>query len=78
MLETILPEIIRTSEMLNEIAAASLEQNAGADQINVSMQQLNMVTQQNAAAAEQVAANARNLNEFAQALKSVLEYFKVG
>lgn len=78
VLETILPEIIRTSEMLNEIAAASLEQNAGADQINVSMQQLNMVTQQNAAAAEQVAANARNLNEFAQALKSVLEYFKVG
>ena len=77
MLETILPEIIRTSEMLNEIVLPALS-NAGADQINVSMQQLNMVTQQNAAAAEQVAANARNLNEFAQALKSVLEYFKVG
>ncbi len=40
MLDNIVPNIQRTSELVQEIAAASREQDAGAEQINSSIQQL--------------------------------------
>ena len=76
MVEKLMPEIERTSKLVREINASSLEQSTGADQINNALQQLNMVTQQNASSAEELASNAQQLAEQANKLKVVVEYFK--
>ena len=73
-----LPEIERTSKLVKEIAASSVEQNNGADQINNALQQLNNVTQQNAAASEELATNAEDMTSQAEMLKEMVSYFKTG
>jgi methyl-accepting chemotaxis protein len=52
MLATIVPDIERTSELVQEISAACREQTTGADQVNKAIQQLDQVIQQNASASE--------------------------
>ena len=54
-LDKLVPDIQKTAELVQEIAAASREQDAGSEQINKSIQQLDRVIQQNAAAAEEMA-----------------------
>lgn len=76
-LESLVPEIQKTSQLVQEITAASIEQNSGADQINSAIQQLNVVTQQNAAASEAMAANAEELFNQADNLKKAIAYFKI-
>ncbi len=72
-----LPDIKKTAELVQEIAAASVEQNTGADQVNGAIQQLSTVTQGNASAAEQMSSNAEELNSQAEELKSAVSYFKL-
>lgn len=43
LLADIVPEIEKTAKLVQEIAAASIEQNSGAEQINNAIQQLNVV-----------------------------------
>jgi len=78
LMATIMPEIEKTAKLVQEITAASLEQNSGADQINSAIQQLNQVTQQNAAASEELATNAEQLSGQAQQLKDNIAYFDTG
>jgi len=77
MLSELVPEIEKTSRLLQEITAASLEQNSGADQINNAIQQLNNVTQQNAAASEEMATSSEELAGQADQLKEQMLFFKV-
>ncbi len=72
-----LPDIKKTAELVQEIAAASIEQNTGADQVNGAIQQLSTVTQGNASAAEQMSSNAEELNSQAEELKAAVSYFKL-
>lgn len=72
-----LPDINRTAQLVQEIAAASVEQNTGADQVNGAIQQLSQVTQGNASAAEEMSSNAEELNGQAEELKSAVSYFKL-
>jgi methyl-accepting chemotaxis protein len=44
LLDALVPEIQKTSQLVQEIASASIEQNAGTDQINSAIQQLNTIT----------------------------------
>jgi len=76
-LNSIVPEIQKTSSLVQEISAASIEQNSGANQVNNAIQQLNNVTQQNAAAAEEMASSSEELNAQAEQLKDVISYFKI-
>ncbi|HRW63769.1 MAG TPA: Cache 3/Cache 2 fusion domain-containing protein [Bacteroidales bacterium] len=78
LMATIMPEIGKTAKLVQEISAASLEQNSGADQINNAIQQLNQVTQQNAAASEELATSAEELAGQAQQLKDNIAYFDTG
>ncbi len=73
----LIPEIERTAKLVQEIAAASLEQTSGADQVNTAIQQLNQVTQQNAAASEEMATSAEELSSQAEQLKEIIGYFKL-
>jgi len=76
-LQEIAPEIGRTAKLVQEIAAASIEQNSGADQINNAIQQLNQVTQQNAAASEEIATSSEELSSQAEHLLETISFFKI-
>lgn len=75
-LEQIVPEIQKTALLIEEITNASIEQKAGADQINNAIQQLSNVTQQNASSAEQLATNVESLTMLADKLNDLIAFFK--
>ncbi len=77
-LEKIAPEIQKTAVLVQDIVNASIEQNAGSDQINSAIQQLNNVTQQNASSAEQLASSVENLHLLAEKLNKLIAFFKIG
>jgi methyl-accepting chemotaxis protein len=77
MLAKLVPDIQKTSELVQEISAASKEQAGGADQINSAIQQLNQVVQQNAGAAEEMSSTAEELSAQASQLMEVMGFFKV-
>jgi len=77
MLERIVPDIRRTAELVQEINAASNEQNTGAIQINQALQQLDQVIQQNASASEEMSATSEELSSQAESLLDMINYFKV-
>ncbi len=77
MIGNLVPDIQKTSELVQGISASSKEQAAGADQINVAIQQLNQVIQQNAGAAEEMASMAAELSSQAGRLVDAIAFFKV-
>ncbi|MDR7308648.1 methyl-accepting chemotaxis protein [Rhodoferax saidenbachensis] len=77
LLDDIVPAIGKTSELVREIAAASLGQSGGAGQINAAMAQLNQITQQNASRSEELAATAEGMSSQAAQLQRVMDFFKV-
>ncbi|MDR7308651.1 methyl-accepting chemotaxis protein [Rhodoferax saidenbachensis] len=77
LLDAIVPAIGKTSELVQEIAAASSEQSSGAGQINTAMNQLNQITQLNAASSEELAATAEEMSSQAAQLQEVMGFFRV-
>ncbi len=77
MLMKLVPDIKKTSELVQEITAASREQASGTDQINSSIQQLNHVIQQNAGAAEEISSTSQELSSQADELLKTISFFKV-
>jgi methyl-accepting chemotaxis protein len=77
LLARILPDVQRTSELVQEITAASREQDAGAVQINKALQQLDQVIQQNASASEEVSATAGELAGQAEQLRAAIAFFQI-
>ena len=78
MLVKLVPDIQRTAELVQEISAASNEQNAGAEQINKALQQLEQVIQQNATASEEMASTSEELSSQAEQLQSAIAFFQLG
>jgi methyl-accepting chemotaxis protein len=78
MLDKLVPDIQRTAELVQEITAASKEQDAGAEQINKALQQLEQVIQQNASAAEEMASTTEELTGQSDQLVSALSFFNTG
>ena len=78
MLNKMLPDIQRTAELVQEIAASSKEQDTGAEQINKAIQQLDQVIQQNASASEEMASTTEELSSQAEQLKSTIAFFTLG
>jgi len=73
----LVPDIEKTTSLIQEIATASMEQNNGANQVNNAIQQLNTVTQQNASSSEHMSASAEDLSAQAEHLNKVISYFKI-
>ncbi|HPD96450.1 MAG: hypothetical protein H6537_03805 [Bacteroidales bacterium] len=69
-------EVIKTSDLIREISAATNEQKSGTEQINNAVQQLNGITQQNASLSEEVAANSEELDARAKSLTDLIQFFK--
>ncbi|MDD1762511.1 MAG: methyl-accepting chemotaxis protein, partial [Methanothrix sp.] len=76
LLSQIVPDIKKTSQLVQEITAASSEQHTGSDQINSAIQQLNHVVQENSAAAEEMSSTAEELSSQAVQLQDAIAYFK--
>jgi len=72
------PCINKTSDLVQEIYAASEEQSSGASQITAAMNQLSQATQQNASSSEELAATAEEMSGQAEQLQQLIAFFKVG
>lgn len=77
VLEEIVPQIGKTAKLVQEISAASIEQNSGADQVNNAIQHLNQIIQENASTSEQMAANSESLSKEANQLREIISFFKI-
>ncbi len=77
VLNALVPNIQKTAELVQEIAAASREQDAGAGQISKSIQQLDAVIQQNASASEEMASTAEELTGQSEQLSEMISFFVV-
>ncbi|MBF0426933.1 MAG: HAMP domain-containing protein, partial [Magnetococcales bacterium] len=77
MLTRLVPDIRKTAELVEEISAASREQDQGASQINSAIQQLDQVIQQNATASNQMSATAEKLSGQAEQLEQTIAYFRL-
>jgi methyl-accepting chemotaxis protein len=77
-LEKLVPNIRKTAELVQEIVAASREQESGAEQVNTAIFKLDEVIQQNAAAAEEMASTAEELSAQATQLEQMAGFFRMG
>ncbi len=77
MLDKLVPDIQKTAELVQEITAASKEQDTGCEQINKALQQLERVIQQNAAAAEEMASTTEELSAQSDQLVTSLGFFQI-
>jgi methyl-accepting chemotaxis protein len=78
-MQEIVTSVKRVTDIMGEIAAASVEQSAGIDQVNSAITSMDEVTQQNAALVEEAAAAAESLVEQAAGLiETVSEYKLIG
>jgi len=67
----------RVTDIVAEISSASVEQQAGIEQVNQAMIDMDNVTQQNAALVEQSAAAAAAMQEQSAHLAGVVSVFKL-
>ena len=77
MLGAMVPNIRKTSDLVQEITSASEEQSAGLAQINSAIAQLSQTTQQNAAGSEQLASTAEQMSSQAEELQQAMSFFRV-
>ncbi len=66
-----------SSDLVQEITAASTEQNSGVGQINAAVGQLNQTTQQNASSSEELAATSEEMSSQAEQLQQTMSFFKL-
>lgn len=71
----IVPNIKKTSDLVQEIVKSSIEQNESSQQVNNALQQLNQLVQRNAASAEEMASNSEELTAQAESLKDLISFF---
>jgi methyl-accepting chemotaxis protein len=76
MLDKLVPNILKTSELISEISAACREQDIGADQVNSAIQQLDKVTQRNASSAEEMSSTSETLAVQATELQELIGFFR--
>jgi methyl-accepting chemotaxis protein len=75
LLEGIVPSIQKTADLVQEIAAASSEQNSGVGQINGAIVHISQAVQQNAAASEELASTSEEMSAQAMELQSLMGFF---
>ncbi|MCE4557768.1 methyl-accepting chemotaxis protein [Pelomonas cellulosilytica] len=77
LLDQMVPNIRKTSDLVQEITAASEEQSSGVSQINAAVTQLSQTTQQNASSSEELAATAEEMSGQAEQLQQTMAFFKL-
>ncbi len=73
----ILPQVVDTARLIDEITASSIEQNEGAERVNETILQLNELSQHTAGMSERLSATSEDLTARSEQLKEVLAYFRM-
>ena len=76
VLKKLVPEILKTTELVQQMTASNKSQSDGAKQIATEIHQLNKLAQQNAALSEETAVNSEELTEQAKLLRKAITLFK--
>jgi methyl-accepting chemotaxis protein len=74
--EQMVPEIEKSTELIGQIADASIEQISEANMVNNAVSQMSQSTQYNASIAEEIASSAEELANEAKHLQELVAYFK--
>ncbi|TQV64792.1 MAG: PAS domain-containing protein [Halothiobacillaceae bacterium] len=77
MLDGINQVVAEVGELISQIATAGKEQAIGIEQVNKALVKLDEMTQQNAALVEEAAAASSSLDEQAQSLQGLVQYFRL-
>jgi methyl-accepting chemotaxis protein len=77
LLGKLVPDIRKTAELVQEIAAACVEQTTAAGQVSKAMTELDSVIQRNSASAEELAATAEELTGQAGQLRDSVSFFQL-
>jgi methyl-accepting chemotaxis protein len=77
IIDRLVPDIKKTA-LVQEIVAASREQDLGASQINAALVQLDKVVQSNAAASEELASTAEELSAQSKSALDTIGFFRLG
>jgi methyl-accepting chemotaxis protein len=77
-LTEIVESIKKVAEIVSDIAAASIEQASGIDQVKAALSQMDEVTQQNSALVEENAAAAKALEQQSQSMDERVSVFRLG
>ncbi len=73
----LVPEIIKTEELIRSVSVAGAELNNGVNQINGAIAQLNAVTQQNAAFSNEMSQSSFQLLSQSEKLVEIVAFFKI-
>lgn len=77
MLNHLVPEIVKTSGLIQEISSASREQSSGAEQVNQALMQLDSVIQDNASSSERMAESSKELMARSERLRELISFFSL-
>ena len=77
-MDAIIQSVRSVTDIMSEISAASAEQSAGIEQINMAVTQMDQVTQQNAALVEEAAAASAQMQDQASGLTRAVSLFRLG
>ncbi len=75
LINTIIPDILRTAELMMDINQSSLEQESGIEQINTSILEIDNVVQISASSSRELSDSAVSLSKEAKELKDILSFF---
>lgn len=78
ILNSIVPDIKKTSILVKEITLSSKEQVSSVNQVSQAVDQLNKATQMTSAVSEEVASSSEELDSQAEQLKNTINFFKTG
>ena len=76
-MDEVVASVKRVTDIMSDIASASVEQSAGIEQVNLSIIEMDGMTQQNAALVEEAAAAFQSLQDQAAELQRVVSIFKL-
>jgi len=77
LLLDLVPTIRKTADLVQEVAASSVEQSSGVAQVSKAMGTVDSVTQRNATAAEELSSTAEEMASQAEALQQIISFFVV-
>lgn len=77
-MQEVVQSVQHVTDIMSEIAAASVEQSTGINQVNQAVMTMDEVTQQNAALVEQAAAASESLVDQAENLVEAVSVFRLG
>ncbi len=74
-LKSLVPDIQKTAELVQEISVSAKEQDTGANEINQSLQQLDSVVSRSAASASELSKSASELSQHAEQQRKAMRFF---